>query len=507
MKEKNAMAHPACATPNARPEKPNLIFVLVDQWRRPALGFRKEDPVQTPNLDRFAEQAAAFNRAVATNPVCGPNRACLFTGQYSLNNGVIANDLRMDEDARSFGVVCREAGYQTGYIGKWHIDGEFGYTPPGKRRQGFDFWHQSVCHAPFEQPYYIQDDSAVVHVEGWAPDYAVRTAQEFIRTNKEDPFALVVSYGPPHNGGGKGMEDSCTPGMLDTDGNQRFGYGYKAPAGFEAPYRSPAFQTLPRRGNVSPVNGWFDSSSAVPGYFGAISALDHSFGQLLRTLEEEDLSENTLVVFISDHGEILGSHGRMTKDVWYEESVGIPCLIGGGGLTPRSIDVPFNSIDLMPTLLELMNLSVPDGVDGTSFAPLLRGEEQETPPVAFISFIKGGAPERYRNWRAGYTGRYTYVLTDDSQQSRDTGVAQLGGEALYDRAEDPLQLKPVLRGQGQDALMDQMHTALAKHLAEINDPFLECAWAGRENKAGSGGQMARYDALIERNYKTSGEVL
>lgn len=480
---------------------PNILFVLVDQWRRQALGFMNDDPVLTPNLDRFAQTAVVFDHAVSANPVCGPNRACLFTGQYSLNNGVIANDLRMDEGARSFGVLCKEAGYQTGYIGKWHIDGAFGYTPPGKRRQGFDFWHQSVEHAPFDQAYYIQDDPQEVRIEGWAPDYATRTAQQYIHDHKDRPFALVVSYGPPHNGGGKGMEDSFTPGMLDADGNQRFGYGYKAPAGFEAPYRSPAFQTLPRRGNVSPVKGRFDSSSAVPGYFGAISALDHSFGQLLQTLEEEDLSENTLVVFISDHGEMLGSQGRMTKDVWYEESVGIPCLIGGGGLTPRLIDAPFNSIDLMPTLLELMDLSVPDGVDGTSFAPLLRGEEQETPPVAFLSFIKGGAPELYRNWRAGYTGRYTYVLTDDSQQSRDTGVAQLGGEALYDRMEDPLQLKPILRGQGQDALMDQMHTALAEHLAEINDPFLETAWVGRAGFGEQPDQQGRYDELIRKNWK------
>ena len=489
-------------------EWPNLLFVLVDQWRRQALGFRNEDPVRTPHLDRFAKSAAVFNHAVATNPVCGPNRACLFTGQYSLNNGVIANDLRMDENARSFGVLCKEAGYQTGYIGKWHIDGEFGYTPPGKRRQGFDFWHQSVYHAPFEQPYYIQDDPQEVCVDGWAPDYATQTAQQFIRDHKENPFALVVSYGPPHNGGGKEMEETCTPGMLDEDGEQRYGYGYKAPDEFEAPYRTPEFQALPRRGNVAPVQGKFDSASAVPGYFGAVTALDHSFGQLLQTLKDEGLEKNTIVVFVSDHGEMLGSHGRMTKDVWYDESVGVPCLIGGAGLAPRRVSTPFNSIDLMPTLLELMQIPIPECVDGVSFAPQLRGEEQSPPDYAFLGFIKGGAPELYRNWRAVYSERYTYVLTDDSQQSRDTGVAQLGGAALYDRQQDPLQLNPIVRGQGYDEVMDKLHNVLAEHLNQIEDPFLEKVWVGRADKTDAADKNARYDALIEWSCKkNAGEVL
>lgn len=484
----------------AQQKKPNLVFVLTDQWRRQALGFMNEDPVKTPNLDRFSKSAAVFTYSVATVPVCAPDRAALMTGNYPLRNGILANDMRLDENAQSLGVVCKKAGYRTGYVGKWHLDGLRGFTPSGKRRQGFDFWYKSIYHQPFSQSYYIQDNPERIRVQGWAPTYATDTAIEFMKEESDKPFALVVSYSPPHNGGGKGMEDSHTPGMLNEEGKQKYGYGYKAPPEFEAPYCTEEFDSKPRRPNVMPVKGKFESDPALPGYFGAITALDHEFGRLVDYLKNNGLFENTVIIFTSDHGEMMGSHGRMTKGVWYEESIGVPCLIGGSTVQPQRVNVPFGAVDVMPTLLGLMGIDKP-GMDGTDFSPLLTGEEMEVPEFAFLSFYKGGAPENYRQWRAVYSPDYTYIVVDDSPAYRSSGLQEEGGVALYDRKEDPFQQEPIFRGKGADVIMDKLHAALKKHLDEQNDPFLENCWVGRSGEETVTNPTARYDALIERYYK------
>tara|TARA_R110002050_G_scaffold95107_3_gene198011 strand:+ start:27112 stop:28641 length:1530 start_codon:yes stop_codon:yes gene_type:complete len=484
----------------AEEKKPNLIFVLTDQWRRQALGFMNEDPVLTPNLDRFSKEAAVFTHAVATVPVCAPDRAVLLTGNYPLRNGVLANDMRLDENSQSLGVVCKKAGYRTGYVGKWHIDGVRGFTPPGKRRQGFDFWYKSIYHHPFNQPYYIQDNPEQIKVQGWAPTYATDTAIDFMKEKSDKPFALVVSYAPPHNGGGKGMENTHTPGMLDEEGKQKYGYGYKAPQEFEAPYRTDEFNSEPRRPNVMPVKGKFESAPAIPGYFGAITALDHEFGRLVDYLKDNGLLENTIIIFTSDHGEMMGSQGRMTKGVWYEESIGVPCLIGGAGIQPQRIVSPFNAVDVMPTLIGLMGIDKPE-MDGTDFSPLLTGGDMEVPEFSFLSFYKGGAPESYRQWRAVYSERFTYVTVDDWAGWENSNIPQNGVATLYDRKADPFQQEPIFRGEGADAIMDKMHAALKLLLEEQNDPFLENCWVGRSGEKTVTDPTARYDALIDRYYK------
>jgi arylsulfatase A-like enzyme len=418
------------------------------------------------------------------------------TGNYPLHNGVLANDMRLDESSQSLGVVCRDAGYRTGYVGKWHIDGVREFTPPGRRRQGFDFWHKSVFHVPFDQPYYIQDDPNMVRIEGWAPVYATDTAIRFMQSHTAEPFALVVSYGPPHNGSGKRMDDTCMPGKLDKDGKQKYGDGYKAPPEFEAPYRSPEFTIKKQRANLKSVNG-ADSSSAVPGYFGSITSLDHEFGRLMTFLKQSGLDKNTIVIFTSDHGEMLGSHGKMAKCLWYEESVGVPCIIGGAGIKPRKIESPFNAVDVMPTLLGLLGVDHPP-MDGADFSPLLTGKAFESPDYAFLSFYKGGVTEIYRQWRAVYSSRYTYVVVGDWPGWRQTQIPQHGGAVLYDRITDTYQMNPVYRGQGQDDIIDKMHAALVEHLAEQDDPFLEKIWVGRGDKSDAADKTSRYDALITR---------
>lgn len=161
-------------------KKPNVLFVMSDQHRRQALGFMKEDPVITPNLDKFAKEAVTFTRAYSAHPVSGPNRACLFSGKYTQNNKVFGNDCRLEDDGNGMGALFKKSGYSTGYIGKWHLDGHEGgkYSfVPRERRLGFEYWLISQGHRHFDGRYYGDKDSLIV-TGRWMPDYETEKALE-----------------------------------------------------------------------------------------------------------------------------------------------------------------------------------------------------------------------------------------------------------------------------------------------------------------------------------------
>ena len=460
--------------------KPNIIFVFADQWRKQALGFKGEDPVQTPNLDKFSSWAFSFDNATSCDPVSGPNRSCLMTGLYPINSGVFANNVPLDPKTQTLGDVCKADGYATAYIGKWHLNGLSDYAATPDRRHGFDVWVQSVGHQPFNQGYYIGDDPKRIYKKDiWAPTFETETAIDFIHKNREKPFCVVLSYNPPHTAGGYMFEDRWQPGKHNPDGSVRYGYGYGGPREYEALYTGVDYVKSPIRGNVEPMRkGKYKdrSEGCIPGYFGAISAIDNDFGTLMTCLEKEGLLENTIVVFTADHGESMGSHGLMTKGTWFEESVGIPCLIGWKGTTVnRRETCVFNSIDMLPTLLGMAGISIPAGVDGKDYSPLIEGKKFTAPKYAFLSFDFGGVAELKapRYWRALSSDRYTFVLCGINS-NRDEYTKD--GMVLYDRQTDSLQIHPIFKGMGQDKLMDELFKTLAAQLKTAGDPFIEEYW-------------------------------
>ena len=453
-------------------KKSNVLFVMCDQWRRQALGFIGEDPVITPNLDAFSKNAVVFKNTMTVRPICTPSRASFFSGQYPVNTGVYGNGVRMSTRTITMGDVAKKAGYNTGYIGKWHLDGpNEGYVPKD-RRHGFDYWIISKGDRPFEQPYFIQDQKERTVVRNsWEPDWVTDRAVEFLQSKKEDPFFLVVSYLTPHNGAGKGYEDRWMPGRR-VNNEIRKGGGYAAPERFEALYPDP--EGMPRRPNIKPVGRPKDDAwRAFPGYFGAITSIDENFGRLLQQLKDMGEYDNTIIVFTSDHGEMLGSQGRMTKGIWYEEAIGIPFLIAyPSKVKPALHDNIVNSIDIMPTLLGLAGLEIPESVDGFNFTELLlRGKQKDIPQEAYTSFDQGEMTEHDRSWRAIRTDRYLFCLAkvEFYRYIKD-------GMVLYDLQEDPYQMKPIFRGMGRDREMDELFAKLKAHLDKTNDPFISRQW-------------------------------
>lgn len=455
-------------------ERPNVLFVMCDQFRRQSIGMMKEDPVVTPRLDQFSEEAVVFHNALATRPICTPNRATILSGQYPIHHGVYGNSVRMAKSTVSMGDVAKQEGYSTGYIGKWHLDGPNEGFVPRERRQGFDHWILERQHNPFQQKYYIGDSQEPYIAKGsWEPDWVTDKAIEFIKDQADEPFFLVVSYGPPHTGGGKGFEGRWQPGKR-SNGKIKYGYGYGAPEKYEAFYPDP--ENMERRKNVKPVGEYNDPSwHTIPGYFGAITSIDENFGRLVDALKEGGEYENTIIVFTSDHGEMLGSQGRMTKGVWYEESIGIPFLIAYPNQVKKAAsNSPFNTIDMMPTVLGLMGADVPECVDGTDFSPFLRGEKMILPKEAFLSFDQGSPGTRDRAWRGIKTERYTFVMAKASRFAKTDPLKD--GMVLYDNEKDPYQMNPLFIGMGYDDVIDDLKGRMLKHFEELGDPFVEKQW-------------------------------
>ncbi|MFC1791806.1 sulfatase, partial [Gemmatimonadota bacterium] len=361
---------------------PNLLFVFPDQMRAHAMGFMGEDPVITPNLDRFAREGVAYTQAVSNYPVCSPYRGMMLTGCYPHTNGVLANcntngaqhGYELPADARCWSDVLRENGYSLGYIGKWHLDSPFKpyvdtsnnspefawneWTSPD-RRHGFDYWYAYGTYDNHNRPEYWTTHaprSERTVVEEWGPTHEADMAVRFIRNeggeyrDPEKPWALVVSMNPPH-----------TPYQL-------------VPERYLEMYGDVAPEELINRPNVNLAENTSGAQLArrhIKNYLAQVTGVDHEFGRILTAMAEDGLDEDTIVVFTSDHGNCLGCHDEVTKNVHYEEAMRVPFIIRWTGtIPPRMDDLLLSTADIAPTLLELMGMGerIPPGVQGTSWA-------------------------------------------------------------------------------------------------------------------------------------------
>jgi arylsulfatase A-like enzyme len=253
------------------PKKPNLIYVFADQWRAEATGYAGNQDVRTPNLDRLARASVNFRSAVSCCPVCSPYRASLLTGQYPLTHGVFLNDVPLRSEATTLAEVYQRRGYQTAYIGKWHLDGnQRSAFIPRERRQGFEFWKVLNCTHAYNNSFYYGDENVRQKWDGYDALAQTREAQQYIRDHADGPpFALVLSWGPPHDP-----------------------YG-TAPQKYKDLFEP---DRLALRPNV-PEADRAKARQALAGYYAHIAALDDGVGAILRTVQETGLERNTIFVF------------------------------------------------------------------------------------------------------------------------------------------------------------------------------------------------------------------
>jgi len=469
------------------PHSPNILYVFADEWRRQAAGFMGEDPVLTPCIDRFAEQTVVFTEAISSYPLCTPHRAALLTGRHAAATGVVTNcmpgcPIALGEHEVCIGDVLRSAGYATGYIGKWHLDEPSvnhspapadeatdwdGFTPPGPRRHGCDFWYAYNCDHDHLASHYWRDSPTPIRVHQWSPEHETDVAIDFIRRRAAGParpFALFVSWNPPHMA--EGLSFNALP--------EKYRAIYRSrPTPARANVRLDDTPDVARfrayhRGQPWEHHGAALAEHARPDYFAAVTGLNENFARLLACLDDQGLTDNTILVLSSDHGEMMGSHNLMYKHVWFEESIGIPLLVRWpAALRPRRDDLLLGSADHMPTLLGLAGLPIPPAVQGADYSPALHGHPMPRPDQVVICQYPWslGVDWRTAGWRGLRTARHTYVV--------DRGHA--GGEPmrfLHDNLRDPLQMAPAIAALASEhPLMADLDRRLRAQLASIGDPF------------------------------------
>jgi arylsulfatase A-like enzyme len=470
--------------------RPNIVFVFPDQLRQQAVGFVDEDPVLTPNLDRFARQSVVFTNAVSNRPVSSPYRAMLFTGRYPHSNGVLSNcnsltrpygcELRKTD--RCLSDVLAEAGYCQGYVGKLHLDSPReedyphtegprsdgvawdAYTPPGPRRHGFDFWCSYGCCDRHLDPHYWTGDAPVserVRPREWSVKHETDVAVRYIRNEGGEfrgpgaPFSLFVAYNPPH-----------TPFE-------------QVPEKYLEPYAGRAPEELLVRPNVDPEAGgpggeagrkaYARAARHVARYFAAVTGIDEQFGRILDALDREGLADDTIVVFTSDHGEMMGSHGLMHKVVWYDESLLVPFAIRWPGkIRPGRDDLLLGAPDVCPTLLGLAGLAerTPPQVEGTDYSAALLGGEVERPASAL--YLRAENADPAGGARGLRTHGHTFVVERDAHGRETT--------RLYDNDADRFQ-QTDSAGESP-GLVARLREELDSWLRRTKDPWLARRGAG-----------------------------
>jgi arylsulfatase A-like enzyme len=431
-----ALACHAGPEPGIHSAHPNVLLVMADQWRAGVFGFAGNLDVRTPNVDRFEQQSLDFVHAVSSVPVCSPTRASLLTGQRALTHGVFLNDAPLSPSAVTLAKVLRAAGYDTGCIGKWHVDGHgrSDWIPP-ERRQGFDYWKVMECTHDYDNSFYYADGPQKLKWPGYDALAQTRDAEEYLRAHAGSarPFFLFLSWGPPHN-------------PYET-----------APSRYRARYEPKKLHPPP---NVpAPMRPAVQRDLA--GYYAHCSALDDCLGELLRTLAETGLDRNTLVIFTSDHGD------GQKKQQPYDESIRVPFLLRwpeGLGTKGRRLAAPISSPDIMPTLLSLCRIAAPNTVEGLDFSGYLRGGDDPSQGAALIScpapFGEWSRSNGGREYRGIRTIRYTYV--------RDLN----GPWLLFDNQSDPWQMNN-LAGQKRPSQVEaELDETLQHKLREAKDEFL-----------------------------------
>jgi arylsulfatase A-like enzyme len=352
------------------------------------------------------------------------------------------NDLYLPAEEITMAELFQQAGYRTAYIGKWHLDGHGrqAYIPP-ERRQGFEFWMAAECdHNYLKSHYYTGQSDQKRFWEGYDAYAQTKAAVEYLRqaARQGEPFFLFVSYGPPHFPHHTAPPDCqalCPPEKI------RF-----------APNVPPQMQTEKLRQEAA-------------GYYGHCAALDRCVGDIVKTLEETGLAERTILVFTSDHGEMLGSQGLppYRKQVPYDESVRVPLLVRWPALHGRQgrvVQTPISTVDLMPTLLALAGLPVPKTVEGEDLSHLLRGGPAEADrAVLIMNFAPFADIFEGKEYRGLRTSRYTYVLDLE------------GPWLLFDDQRDPYQMKNLVGLPEYAEVQHQLDHRLQAMLRRIGDDF------------------------------------
>lgn len=418
--------------------RPNVLLLYVDDLRHDGLGVTGHPFVETPNLDRrVAGQGVTFRNSFVNCPLCSPSRASLMTGQYAAMHGYYGNDRLNavpDERLPIYQKTLRTAGYRTGLVGKWHMDSYF------EPRADFDYWAAFQGQGVHNNPQLrVKQDTApvrTVSATGYTTTILTDYALDFLKDygaggTRSEPFALTLSFkavhapvGPQYTPSG-GVYAGQT---LDRPPNALPAYG-----GFTINAEKPVFSRPGFNGLV--LNNTRGNTDQI-GQMEMMRDIDANIGRVLDTLEAKGLDKNTLVIFTSDNGFFWGEHGRGDKRLAYEESIRVPLLMRGPGVTPgQTSDALVTAVDLAPTILTAAGISVPPTMQGKPLNGVLKGTGGFSRDAIYAEYYKEDKYPDVPRWDAVRTQTHLYVTHPELGAQYDE---------LYDLVGDPYQMNNLL---------------------------------------------------------------
>lgn len=424
----------------------NVIVFFTDQQRWDTLGLNGNPMGLTPNLDRLARQGTFFREAVTPQPVCGPARSCIQTGQYATTTGVFGNGPGLKKSSPKLADCFRKAGYRTGYIGKWHLsEGTGPGAVPKRNRGGYQDWLGANCVELISGPYSAKlwdEHNHPVQLPGYRSDAMVDAAVRYVTERAhtpDEPYFLCLSFLEPHH---QNTDDS-----------------YPAPHGMENDFLG---RWMPP--DLQAMGG--SSAQHWAGYCAMVKRLDDGLGRLMDALQSLGQAEETIVAFVSDHGCHFKTRNAEYKRSPHESSVRIPFALWGPGWNGGGEHTcPASLVDLAPSLLDAAGIAIPKAMEGHSLLSVTHGGTRHLPDDTYIQFGDGFLPPG----RAVRTSRWKYAVQSSKRYTGKPTAPTYTESELYDLRTDPYELTNLIRMKTCSPVRTDMRKRLKAWLARTGE--------------------------------------
>jgi N-acetylglucosamine-6-sulfatase len=442
--------------------RPNIVFILIDDLRWDELGIAGHPFIKTPNIDRIAKEGALFRNAFMTTPLCSPSRASFLTGQYAHKHGITDNIDRSAASHRlvTFPGLLHQSGYETAFIGKWHMGNDD--TP----RPGFDRWVSFKGQGTYRDPE-INEDGNSVKPSGYITDLLSSYAVQFIKRRHDKPFLVYLAHKAIHpevtqnNDGSVNLADAERFIPAERHKNLYSGRTIPRRANYgRSPVGKPALQR--RLGDLPPLgSATATRDETILGRQRSLMAIEDGVAEIFKALKESGQLNNTVIVFTSDNGYFYGEHGlSVERRLAYEESIRMPLLMR----YPKAIKAGtvrnefVLNIDLAPTLLELAGLTVPDSMQGRSIVPLIQEKRPRWRSAFLVEYYSDKVFPRIllMGYKAVRNRRWKYIHYVELE----------GMDELYDLRSDPFEMKNVIDRPGAAKVLEEMRQEMKRLLKD-----------------------------------------
>jgi arylsulfatase A-like enzyme len=432
--------------------QPNIILYCADQFRADFIGANgSNSSTRTPNLDAMTARGKNFTNTVTNQPVCAPARSIMMTGRYATETGVWRNGPGLDMTLPTLAGELRKAGYSANLIGKWHLSPESeadgggkGFVRPEHRGGFLDLWEGSnaleLTSHPYHGTIWDGDGNPITYTDQYRVDFLTDRAERFLRQKHDKPFFLFISQLEPH------QQNDMGRAIGPRGSAERFAHASVPP-------------------DLRPLPGTWQSQ--LPDYYGCCESIDSSVGRLRRILQEENLADDTIFAFISDHGCHFMTRNREYKRSTHNSSIHIPLLIEGPGFNgAQQINELVGMIDLAPTLLDAAKVPIPSTMKGKSVVPLVSdaNARQSWPNEQLIQISES------MTGRALRTLEWTYCVADTTGATNAPAAAVYHEYQMYDQRADPNEMVNLAGRQEYRDMANQLRTQLTQLMVAAGEP-------------------------------------